>query len=174
VRRTRPEPLDDGAMLVRQATPLDAEAFAAVVAAVAEEGWLASEPPVDVEAFACRVRTMLAGGDTLFVADDGGAILGTAGLHVTRAAGVVSLGMAVVAQARGRGCGRALLEAAIAHARAAQCHKIELEAWPDNERAIALYERFGFEVEGLRRDHYRRRDGSLRSSQIMALLLEGR
>ncbi|MEA2218657.1 MAG: hypothetical protein QOJ35_1283 [Solirubrobacteraceae bacterium] len=158
-------------MLVRHATPQDAEAFAAVVAAVAEEGWIATQPPVDVAAFADRVRAMLASGDTLFVADDGGRVVGTAGLHGTRAAGVVSLGMSVVAQERGRGHGRALIEAAIAHARGARCHKIELEVWPDNARAIALYERFGFAVEGLRRDHYRRRDGSLRSSQIMALLL---
>jgi hypothetical protein len=32
----------------------------------------------------------------------------------------------------------------------------------------------GFEVEGLRRSHYRRRDGSLRSALVMARLLDGR
>ena len=145
--------------------------FAAVVAAVAEEGWIASEPPVDVPAFAARVRTMLAEGDPLWVLSDGAHVVGTAGLHATRADGVASLGMSILAESRGRGGGRALLQAAIDHARGAQLHKIELEVWPDNERAIALYEKFGFEVEGLRRDHYRRRDGSLRSSLLMALLL---
>ena len=39
-------------------------------------------------------------------------------------------------------------------------HKISLEVWTDNARAIALYAAAGFEVEGLRRDHYRRRDGT--------------
>ena len=43
--------------------------------------------------------------------------------------------------------------------------------WPDNEPAVALYSSAGFEREGLRRDHYRRRDGSLRSSVLMARLL---
>ncbi len=62
-----------------------------------------------------------------------------------------------------------LLEAAI-DARPADVHKIELEVWPHNEAAIALYERLGFEREGLRRDHYRRRDGHLHSSVIMARL----
>jgi RimJ/RimL family protein N-acetyltransferase len=159
-------------MRVRIATPQDAEGFAAVVALAAEEGWIASEPPVDVAAFARRVREMLAAGDTLFVVDDSGLILGTAGLHATRVNGVVSLGMSIVPAIRGRGWGRTLLQAAVDHARGTQMHKIELEVWPDNERAIALYERFGFEVEGIRRDHYRRRDGSLRSAQLMALLLD--
>jgi RimJ/RimL family protein N-acetyltransferase len=63
------------------------------------------------------------------------------------------------------------MEAALEHTRGMGCHKIELEVWPGNERAIALYEKSGFEVEGLRRDHYRRRDGSLRSSLLMALLM---
>lgn len=53
-------------------------------------------------------------------------------------------------------------------------HKIELEVWPDNARAIALYARAGFEVEGVRRNHYRRRDGTLRSAMIMAYQLEER
>jgi RimJ/RimL family protein N-acetyltransferase len=159
-------------MLVRQATPQDAEGFAAVVAAVAEEErWIGTEPPVDVESLQARVCRMLAEGDVLFVLDDGGCIVGTLGLHGTHARGVVSLGMSIVADSRGRSGGRGLMEAALEHARGMGCHKIELEVWPDNERAIALYEKFGFEVEGLRRDHYRRRDGSLRSSLLMALLL---
>lgn len=142
------------------------------MAAVAEEGrWIAIEPPVDVDAFALRVSRMLSDGEALFVLDVGGRIVGTLVLHATHAGGVVSLGMSILAEHRGRGGGRALLEAAIEHARGASNHKIELEVWPDNDRAIALYTAFGFEVEGVRRDHYRRRDGSLRSSQIMALLL---
>ena len=158
-------------MVIRYATPEDADAFAAQVAQVAEEGWLASEPPVDVDAFAARVRDMLAEGTTFFVLDDGGRIVGTLGLHQTHADGVAALGMSVLPEVRGQGWGRALLQAAIDHARGAQMHKIELEVWPHNTRAIGLYERFGFEVEGVRRDHYRRRDGTLRSAQLMALLL---
>jgi [ribosomal protein S18]-alanine N-acetyltransferase len=162
-------------MLLRRATPDDAEAFAAVVADVAaEERWIATEPPVDVEAFAERVRRMLAeGADVLWVLEDDEArVVGTLGLHATRVAGVMSLGMCIVEAFRGRGGGRAFVEAAIAHARDSPLHKLELEVWPDNERAIALYRSAGFEVEGERRSHYRRRDGSLRSSVLMGLLLE--
>jgi putative acetyltransferase len=71
-------------------------------------------------------------------------------------------------EARGRGGGRALLKAVQDHARACKAHKISLEVWTDNARAIALYAAAGFEVEGVRRDHYRRRDGRLRSTLIMA------
>jgi len=159
-------------MLVRPATHDDADAFAAVLSEVAEEGrWIGTEAPVDTEALRARVRGMLDDGEALFVLEDDGHVVGNLGLHGTRTKGVLSLGMAIVEGARGRGGGRALLEAAIEHARGTPSHKLELEVWPDNERAIALYEQYGFEVEGLRRDHYRRRDGSLRSSQIMALLL---
>ena len=57
---------------------------------------------------------------------------------------------------------------AVGARRRQRAHKISLEVWTDNARAIALYAAAGFEVEGLRRDHYRRRDGRLRSTLIMA------
>lgn len=157
-------------MHARPATPVDAQACADVIAEVAaEERWIATEPPVDVAARAALAREMIERGDPLWVLeDDEGRVVGNLGLHRTGAAGVVSLGMAIVPAARGRGGGSALLQAAMAWLHDSDMHKVELEVWPDNERAIALYERHGFEVEGLRRDHYRRRDGSLRSSLIMA------
>jgi len=160
-------------MRTRPATADDAETFAAVVAAVAEEGrWIATEPPVDVAARAALVREWLQRGDgLLLLEDDDGRVVGCLGLHRRGAEGVASLGMCIVAEARGRGGGRALVDAAMAWLADSDMHKVELEVWPDNERAIGLYERYGFEVEGLRRDHYRRCDGSLRSALIMARLL---
>jgi RimJ/RimL family protein N-acetyltransferase len=59
---------------------------------------------------------------------------------------------------RGQGVGRALLDAAVDWAREAGVRKLELHVFPWNERAIALYERFGFEREGYRKGHYRRGD----------------
>lgn len=157
-------------MHARAATPDDAQAFAAVKAEVAaEERWIATQPPVDVAAEAERMRGWLERGDPLWVLeDDHGRVVGNVGLHATHADGVMALGMAIVADARGRGGGHALLQAALAWLDDSNMHKVELEVWPDNERAIALYERYGFEREGLRRDHYRRRDGSLRSALLMA------
>ena len=48
----------------------------------------------------------------------------------------------------------------VEHARSCGAHKLDLEVWIDNFRAISLYASDGFEVEGMRRDHYRRRDGT--------------
>ena len=160
-------------MRARPATADDADAFARVFAAVAaEERWIATEPPVDVAERAALVREQLARGDRLFVLeDDDGRVVGCLGLHQLNVRGVVSLGMSILGDARGRGGGRLLMDAAIAWLQDSDMHKVELEVWPDNERAIGLYERYGFEREGIRRDHYRRRDGSLRSSLIMARLL---
>jgi putative acetyltransferase len=163
-------------MRARPATADDAEAFAEVIRAVADEGrWIGTEAPVDVAERAARTRGMLDRGDALWVLEDSeGRVVGGLGLHESHARGVVSLGMSIVADARGAGGGRALMDAAMAWLAGSDLHKVELEVWPDNARAIALYERYGFEVEGLRRDHYRRRDGSLRSSLIMARLLSRR
>jgi ribosomal protein S18 acetylase RimI-like enzyme len=82
--------------------------------------------------------------------------------------GVFSLGMAILPEARGRGGGRALLDSLEEHARGCGAHKLWLEAWSDNAAAIAFYAAAGFEVEGLKREHYRRRDGTLRSTMLMA------
>lgn len=160
-------------MRVRPATDDDAEAFAAVIAAVAEEGrWIGTEPPVDVAARAARTREWTDRGDGIFVLeDDEGRVVGNLGMHETHAKGVFSLGTAILADHRGRGGGHLLMQAALQWLAGTDAHKVELEVWPDNARAIALYERYGFEVEGTRRDHYRRRDGSLRSSLLMARLL---
>jgi ribosomal protein S18 acetylase RimI-like enzyme len=156
-------------MHVRDATFEDCDAIGTGMKVVVDEGrWLATESATADE-LAERFRQVILEGDPLFVLEEEGGIVGALGLHGTEASGVSALGMWVRPEHRGRGGGRMLMEAALA-ARPDDVHKIELEVWPDNEAAIALYRKLGFEEEGLRRDHYRRRDGSLRSSLIMARL----
>lgn len=161
---------------VRNAEVTDVGAMAQVMAIVAEEGSIGTEPPVDVDELAQRFRRTLEspGNSAVWVLEESGRVLGHASARDTGAPGVQTLGMIIVPEGRGRGGGRALLDEAIQHARDCRAHKLELEVWPDNARAIALYARVGFEVEGYRRDHYRRRDGTLRSTLLMALLLADR
>lgn len=156
-------------MEVRAATFEDCDALGAGMKVVVDEGrWLATESAAAAE-LADRYRTQILEGEPLFVLEDGGAIVGTISLHGTRAPGVSAIGMWVLPTHRGRGGGRMLMEAAVA-GRPEEVHKIELEVFPENEAAVRLYRSMGFEEEGLRRDHYRRADGSLRSPLIMARL----
>jgi RimJ/RimL family protein N-acetyltransferase len=162
-------------MRVRPVTEADFDELARGLKIVVDEKrWVAIQPPVSETELVERMRERLAEGRLMFALEDpdaegGTALVGHIDLHRTRIDGVWALGMWILPGARGKGGGRMLLEAAI-DARPADVHKIELEVWPHNEAAIALYERLGFEREGLRRDHYRRRDGRLHSSVIMARL----
>ena len=137
----------------------------------AEEGLVATEPPIDVGARVARLREEMEGDNDAghwVLEDDDGRVVGIAEAHETTVAGALSLGIALLPGARGRGHGRALVDAVLVHSIGTGAHKVELEVWPDNLRAIGLYESAGFTVEGLRRDHYRRRDGTLRSAVLMA------
>lgn len=161
-------------MEVREARLEDCEAIGRGMKVVVDEGrWLATEPSTPVEDLVERFRASLEwDGHHLFVLEDGGEgprPVGAVGMHPTAAIGVLSLGMWILPAWRGRGGGRMLMEAAIA-AVPGSIHKVELEVFPDNEAAISLYRSFGFDEEGLRRDHYLREDGTLRSALVMARL----
>lgn len=161
-------------MLVRPARPEDCPAAARVLAAVAEERiYIGSEPPLDVGERAQKLELQMASGEAVsWILELEDRVVGQLALErVTWNPGVARLGMALLPDARGRGGGRALLDAAVQWARASDLRKLELEVWLENGRAIALYARAGFAVEGMRRDHYRRSDGALRSTLIMGLFV---
>ncbi len=110
---------------------------------------------------------------TLLAAVADGKVVGTGGLHPfdhRRRAHVASLGMAVHDAYAGRGIGTALLSALLEQAdRWLNYKRVELTVWADNPRAIALYERFGFEREGVFRS-YGWRDGAYADAVTMARL----
>lgn len=157
-------------MIVRRGTVADAIGVARTIALVAEEGSLGTQPPVDVEQRAQPILEIVERGDPAglwILEDDEGDQVGHIAVQES-VPGVLGFGMAILPEARGRGGGRALIAAVQEHARSMGAHKISIEVWTDNARAIALYAATGFEVEGLRHEHYRRKDGRLRSTLIMA------
>jgi RimJ/RimL family protein N-acetyltransferase len=79
------------------------------------------------------------------------------------------LGMGVISDYRGRGVGRALLEATLRAAKASDLSRVELTVRLDNERARRLYEKCGFMVEGLCKRHMLV-DGEFHDSYLMAYL----
>jgi putative acetyltransferase len=72
---------------------------------------------------------------------------------------VASLGMAVLAEWRGRGVGSALLAEAFHWARWAGVEKLALTVYPHNQRAINLYKKFGFVEEGRLAGHSKKSYG---------------
>jgi RimJ/RimL family protein N-acetyltransferase len=82
---------------------------------------------------------------------------------------VGTLGIGLIPAARHRGIGAQLMRAAIDGAWARGLTRIELSVRADNANAKALYERLGFELEGVRRRSVRV-DGDYHDSLAMALL----
>jgi ribosomal protein S18 acetylase RimI-like enzyme len=80
-----------------------------------------------------------------------------------------TLGMGVLASHRGQGIGTRLMAATLEAAEANGLCRIELLVRADNEAAIALYRRFGFDTEGTCR-RYMQMDGLWFDALLMARL----
>jgi putative acetyltransferase len=81
-----------------------------------------------------------------------------------------SIGMVVHDAHAGKGIGSALLAEICDQAdRWLNLARLELTVWTDNARAIGLYEKFGFEQEGVLRS-YAWRDGAYADALCMARL----
>jgi ribosomal-protein-alanine N-acetyltransferase len=123
------DPLRDGAVL------------AALHAACFVDAW-------DAQA----ITQLLCGGAFAFHNDHGFVLVRVAGGEAE------ILTLAVAPAARGRGLGRALLQAAIAWAKAQGAEAVFLEVGTDNPQALALYAGLGFAKVGIRKAYYAGRD----------------
>lgn len=115
-----------------------------------------------------------ADGHYVFVACAGEEIAGHAGLHPAgnspRRSHAMSVGLAVSAPWQGKGVGTRLLATLTEFADGwLNVIRLELTVFADNERAIALYRKFGFETEGTHRA-YALRAGRYADTLAMARL----
>lgn len=120
------------------------------------------------------VREVIEKGYPQFVALDGERLVGWADFIPPEKESLrhaASLGMAVVKEYRGQGIGQALLTAVTEAALAFGFTRLELEVFANNISAIGLYEKHGFEVEGLKRKA-RFVDGEYYDIQVMARLVD--
>jgi L-amino acid N-acyltransferase YncA len=85
-------------------------------------------------------------------------------------AGVVENSVYVAAHARGRGIGRALLEALIIGAKRSGIWTIQTSIFPENRASLALHERCGFRVVGTR-ERIAKRDGIWRDTVFLEVRL---
>ena len=91
----------------------------------------------------------------LFVASEGEKIVGFVGGTggtVNRQRHSIHITMGVLASFWSRGIGSQLLHAISTWSVSNRFHRIELLVIEDNERAISLYKRSGFEIEGVKHD----------------------
>jgi hypothetical protein len=88
-----------------------------------------------------------------------GRIVGSAGVSAVRSRRKVAhrahFGISILKECWGMGIGRVLMEASIDCARQAGYTQLELEVVADNERALSLYRRAGFEEYGRNPRGYR-------------------
>jgi len=165
-----------GAITIRRARPDDAAAIARMMDEPSVYANLMQMPYASEEAHRARLVESQAPGktDLSIVAEQAGTIVGSAGMHPVAAAlrrrHAAMIGISVIAEAQGRGVGTALMQALCDYAdRWMGILRIELTVYDDNARAIALYRKFGFEVEGRHRG-YALRDGRYVDALTMARL----
>lgn len=108
------------------------------------------------------LRELFAADAFAFSSDDGFVLARVAGGEAE------ILTLAVAPAARGKGLGRALLQAAIKRARAEGAETMFLEVGADNPAALALYAGLGFAKVGIRKSYYNGRDAA-----VLRLPLDG-
>ena len=158
---------------IRRATPEDASAMTALMSEEAVYGNLLQLPHPSEAAWRERLEAKPSNGDVQLVALAKGQVVAMAGLYANphiRRRHAMHLGMAVTVPAQGKGVGSALMAALIDYTdRWVAVMRIELTVFTDNERAIALYRKFGFVQEGIFRA-YGLRDGRYQDVLAMARL----
>lgn len=104
------------------------------------------------------VASMIERDMPFYVADDDGSVVGWCDIYVAPPNPARpgfdhggALGMGLDQEYRRQGLGDALLAAALAHAGRIGLERVELQVYATNQPAIALYRKFGFETEGVKR-----------------------
>jgi putative acetyltransferase len=161
---------------IRRVRTTDAEGMVRLMGDPETLGNLLQLPYPSVEAWRTRLAEWDTPGrtDLLLVAEAGGALVGNAGLNpvgnALRRRHAMGLGITVAKEWQGRGVGSQLMSALLDAAdRWLGCLRIELTVFSDNAAAIALYRKFGFEVEGTHRA-FALRDGRYVDALAMARL----
>ena len=133
-------------MLLRPITSAEVPAAIALVRATLPEFGLTfgEGSPTDAQMSALPGSYRDAGGEFFVALDDGGALLGTAGVMPV-APGVFELRKMYLRPAtRGQGVGKKLLAACLAFCRERQAVSVVLDTLHEMKEAVAFYERNGF------------------------------
>lgn len=149
-------------VVIRDASPEDAVALIGLRKSIfGETDYLLYAPGeylMTPEEVSAQLEQIAASGHSrsLLAEIDGapGGLLGAIGSSIPRLRHSAQIYVGVLRRHWGRGLGTALLREVLAWAPEARISRLELFVMKDNDRAIALYERLGFRVEGARRRAY--------------------
>ena len=174
IHATRQQARDGRTWTLRAARPTDARGLARLFADVRSEGRYLVTPASAVsepsEAF--FIGEMIRGeGSLALVAEADAEPVGNVLISVERSLvsdHIGTLSICVAHDWRDAGIGTALMRAAQDWARQRGLAKVALGVFPDNARAIAVYEHVGFLREGLRRRQYRGPNETYRDELLMA------
>jgi len=140
------------------------------------QAWEDFETDPEREAFFLR-RFQASPNSIMLVAFDGADVIGTITLlggPYRRTQHVASLGLGVIQSWWSNGVGTRLLELGLEWARQNPLlSKVNLQVYHTNERAITLYERYGFQREGCLKRDVRLDDGTEVDLVLMSLYLDG-
>ena len=158
---------------IRAAEPGDFEAIREIMTQPKAQAQTLQLPYASLEMWKKRISET-APGDHVLVAEIDGKVVGNLGLHSmaksARRRHVGYLGMSVHDAWHRKGVGAALMESAIKLAdNWLQYSRLELTVYVDNAGAIALYKKFGFEIEGTHK-RYAFREGVFVDAHFMARL----
>lgn len=169
----KPIVLKDGRRVkIRPYTPSDKEGLFSMYASLSQESLRWSMPPYNRE----RIERMTSDLENRII------VLGVDGQRVV---GHLQISLATNARFRGTGdlfiylhqdyqnagLGAALMREGIAQAKNRRVHRVELTVVAENHRAIRLYEKVGFQREGLKRENYLDEDGKYHDEIEMGILL---
>lgn len=137
----------------------------------AERLWIGTEPGYDRQKYRDMLGFSLSNGNGMFVA-----------VATARVVGVITeyrhdpyghtIGMLVAEHHRGQGVGGALLERLIAWASSRSIPHLSLLVFPHNERALALYRKFGFVEVDPQAARIARRSGETWDAMLMRRALD--
>jgi RimJ/RimL family protein N-acetyltransferase len=164
---------DGRSWTLRPARPTDGRALARLFAEVRREGrWLITTPgSISEPSESFWISEMVRAAEHLvLVAEADGEVVGNVLVSVDRGVATEHIGVLSITIAeewRDVGIGTELVAAAQDWAADRGLRKVSLGVFPENARAIAVYEKRGFEREGLRRRQYRSGD-AFRDEVLMA------
>lgn len=146
--------------MIREVQESDAENFLSLCKHLDEESKFMMLEPGERKTTVAQQKTRIQNilsqdNQTIFLAEENGMLAGylaALGESYERNKHTAYLVIGILERFTGRGLGTALFETLDAWAKEHHLHRLELTVMVHNQRGVALYQKMGFEIEGIKRD----------------------